>query len=178
MNINTVPPTSSTPGIPVGFSPPRSQQTHTVSVLTPSAYLTVQFLVPIHLELSSSDPWYPPRPYHRPSLGTHQSRHLPRLGSTPLTPPSDPLSNSPPTLSWYPPLLLLTSDSSTSHPSVVLVKPESGYLHHDFPPLVMMSFWTPVEFRRCSFKRHADDSHLPRRMYDRDPPPSILPLPL
>jgi len=62
---------------------------------------TVQFLVPIHLELSNSDNWYPPRPYHRPSLGTHQSRHL--LGSTPLTPPSDPLSNSPPTLSWYPP---------------------------------------------------------------------------
>jgi len=75
---------------------------------------TVQFLVPIHLELSNSDSWYPPRPYHRPSLGTHQSRHL--LGSTPLTPPSDPLSDSPPTLSWYPPLILLPSDSPTPLP--------------------------------------------------------------
>ena len=46
------------------------------------------------------------------------------------------LGESPPTgftfISWEPPLI---------------VKPDPGYLHHTTPPLVMMSLWTPFEFK-------------------------------
>jgi hypothetical protein len=68
---------------------------------------------------------------------------------------SDPLSNPPPTLSWYPPLILFRLSSShcdpsprespTTCPSTVLVKPESGSLHH-----VTLSDDVPLDTRLSS----------------------------
>jgi hypothetical protein len=44
-----------------------------------------------------------------------------------------------------------------------LSTPESGPLHLEDSPLSMMFlFGHVVEIRRCSFQRHADDSHLPK----------------
>jgi hypothetical protein len=94
-------------------------------------------------------------------------------------PPSDPLSNSPPTLFWYPPI---SSPSgfydSPSDPHLVpthllLLRHLSLglYISRIFPLLDDVLFGHSVEFRRCSFQRHADDSHLLRWMCDRDSPP-------
>ena len=62
---------------------------------------------------------------------------------SPSVPLLVPTSSVPPTLSWYPPLILFRlpsphchpspRDSPTTYPSAVLVKPEPGSLHHATP---------------------------------------------
>ena len=92
---------------------------------------------PSILYIPPSDPLLVPTSSLPPTLSWYPPISSP---SAFYFPSSDPLSNSPPTLSWYPPLILFRlpsphcypspRDSPTTYPSVVLVQPESGSLHH------------------------------------------------
>jgi hypothetical protein len=128
---------------------------------------------PLHLSLSPSlgphlvrttDPLLVPTNLVTFWLLHHFLRPSFKLTTDPLLVPTTyPISSTLPPLSpihvILPPLILQSFSSNLSLGLYIT------------SPLVMMSLWTPVEFRRWSFKRHADDSHLSRWMCDRDFPP-------
>jgi hypothetical protein len=98
--------------------------------------------------LPQSLSWYPPRPYHRPSLGTHQSRHF--LTSTPLSQTLRVFqTHHRPSLGTHHLSCFVCPPPIVTHPHVILppliLQSFSSNLSlglYITPPLVMMSLWT------------------------------------
>jgi hypothetical protein len=105
--------------------------------------------------LSLQEPHRPSRQTTRDALPS-RDHTLPLLGHAPAHSPFSDTFDSPPSRARS-----LTSPPPSDPPPSST--PEPGHLHLEVSLLLMMfHFGHTVEIRRCSFQRHADDSHLPK----------------